>query len=168
VYECVNKRPQPKYLVLEELPKDKYARVNRRLGLSFDELKFTLEKLAKFHACTAAMYETNRELFSNHQIPNVSEYFKTFHPMLHLAVARMSEEIEKDNPKSAMISKLKEFSRNMIDKVSEAFMIDEDEMGVLCHGDLWIHNLLFRYDSEKKPIDLKMVRNDGCSIVKPR
>jgi thiamine kinase-like enzyme len=143
---------------MEELSKDKYLRANRRSGLNESHLKLVLEKLAKFHACTAALYETNQELFSSHQIPNVSEYFKIFHSMFSSAVERMSEEIEKENPKSLLISKLKEFEKNMIDKVSEAFIIGEDEMGVLCHGDLWLHNLVFQYDKERNPIDVKMVR----------
>lgn len=154
----VNERPQPKYILLEQLPKDKYLKVNRRSGLDQSHLSLVMEKLAKFHACTAAMYEQNRELFTNHQLPNVSEYFKIFHSLFNGAVEKMIEEISKDNHKNSLIEKLKNFERNVIDKVSEAFIIGEDEMGVLCHGDLWLHCLLFQYDAMKNPIDVKLVR----------
>ncbi|KAG5684036.1 hypothetical protein PVAND_013289 [Polypedilum vanderplanki] len=157
IIRTLNKRPQPKYIVMEELSKDKYLRVQRRSGLNESHLRLTLEKLAKFHASTAALFETNRELFSNHQIPNVSEYFKIFHSMFTNAVEKMKEEIEKENPNSLLVPKLREFEKNMIDKVSEAFILSEDELGVLCHGDLWLHNLLFKYNKEKNPIDVKMV-----------
>lgn len=157
----VNKRPQPKYLLFKDLSKKKYFKVQRYSGLDEIHLKLTLEKLAKFHACTAFMYHQNRELFSNHQQPNVSEYLKIFHPMFIKSVERIIDTVSKQNWKNSnrIVEKLKEFKINMIDKVSEAFMINEHEMGVLNHGDLWIDNLFFRYDKQKNPIDVKMVRN---------
>lgn len=157
----VNKRPQPKYILMEELSSDKYSKVQRRHGLDEKHLKVTMETLAKFHASTAFLYHQNREHFENHQLPNVSEYFKIFHPIFTASLQKLIDEISEDKSKKfqALTEKLEYFERNFIDKVSEAFILDDSEMGVLCHGDLWMENLLFQYDEHKNPVDVKMVRN---------
>ncbi|XP_070506302.1 uncharacterized protein [Chironomus tepperi] len=155
----VNKRPQPKYILLEELSSDKYLRVQRRSGLDQKHLKLTMEKLAKFHACSAVMYQQNSDLFEHHQQPNVSEYFKIFHPLFTACLHKLIEEVsnEKWHNSETLIEQLMYFENNFIDKVSEAFMLEDNELGVLCHGDLWMDNLLFQYDEKNNPIDIKMV-----------
>lgn len=164
VITIVNERPQPKYLMFEELSDEIFRRVDRRSGLDVKHLKVVLRNLAKLHAASAALPLEN---FSHHHEPNISEYFKVFHSLFVNCVQSLSEQILDETYEEAEVLaiKLKAFERNMIDKSSEAFMLGADDFGVLCHGDLWLNNLLFDYDDEASPKDVKMVRSMQESII---
>lgn len=156
----VNERPQPKYLMFEELPRSKFTKVDRRSGLNVQHLKIAVEKLAQLHAASAVLNCDDVNIFTHHQQPNISEYFKTFHSLFINCVKSLVDETssDADEEAKALAEKLNAFERNLIDKVSEAFMLQEGDFGVLCHGDLWLNNLLFEYNEDSKPVDVRMVR----------
>lgn len=135
----------------------KFAKADRRLGLGVKHLKVVLKNLAKLHAASAVL---PMEAFSNHHHPNISEYFKVFHSLFLNCVQSLVRELSTETHDEAemLAKKLRSFARNMIDKSCEAFMLRPDNFGVLCHGDLWLDNLLFEYDDNAQPIDVKMVR----------
>ena len=145
--------------MFEELPKQVFIKADRRSGLDVNHLKVVLEKLAKLHATTAMLNNDDADLFSYHQQPNISEYFKIFHSLFHNCVQSLVNETSTEISDEAqeLVGRLKAFERNMIDKASEAFMLQNDEFGVLCHGDLWLENLLFEYEDGDQIKDVKMV-----------
>lgn len=152
----VNERPLPKYLMFEQLSPKKYSKVDRKLGLDVEHLQVVLKNLAKLHAASAML---PMEDFSLHQHPNISEYFKIFHPLFISCVQSLVEALNNEpfNEAESLARKLSSFESFMIDKSSEAFMLQADEFGVLCHGDLWMDNLIFEYDDNAQPTDAKMV-----------
>lgn len=154
----INERPQPKYLMFEELSPENFKKVDRKLGLDVKHLKVVLKNLAKLHAASAVLPQ---DKFNHHQQPNISEYFKAFHSLFINVVQSLVDELTTETYDEAeqLARKLTAFERNMIDKSSEAFMLQTDDFGVLCHGDLWLNNLLFEYDAEEQPTDVRMVRN---------
>lgn len=153
----VNERPQPKYLMFEELSPLRLTKVNRKTGLDVNHLKVVMKSLAKLHAASAVLPSGT---FTNHRQPNISEYFKVFHPLFVNCVKSLADKLSSEKFEGAekLAIKLNGFERNMIDKSSEAFMLQADDFGVLCHGDLWLNNLLFEYDDEAMPRDVRMVR----------
>lgn len=156
----MNERPQPKYLLFKELSVETFRRVERQRGLNVDHLKVVLCNLAKLHAASAVLPVDD---FKHHQEPNISEYFKIFHSLFVNCVQSLAEEISTEAYDEAelLAKKLKAFEGNMIDKSSEAFMLRADDFGVLCHGDLWLNNLLFEYNDEATPTDVRMVRRNS-------
>lgn len=134
-----------------------FSKVDRRLGLDLSHLKVAFKSLAKLHAASAMLPE---DALNNHQQPNISEYFKVFHSLFVNCLRSLVDDIsaENDEEAKALAKKLNAFERNMIEKCSDAFMLERDEFGVLCHGDLWLDNLLFNYDDKHQPIGSKMVR----------
>ena len=159
----VNERPQPKYLLLEDYSAtNNFCKVNRRSGLDLQHLKLAVESLAKLHAASAVLNCEKSEIFARHHQPNISEYFKVFHSLFINCVKSLID----DTSSSELAAKLNAFERNMIDKSSEAFMLKDNDFGVLCHGDLWLNNLIFSYDDESNPLDVKMVREKKSSATK--
>lgn len=131
-------------------------KVNRSVGLDVNHLKLVVAKLAKFHAMTAVLYEQNEELFDQHQQPNITENFRLFHSLFlgsfNSVVNGFTFEDEK------LYGKLQNFQNFMIQRVSDAFTLQNGEFGVLCHGDLWMNNLLFQYTDDEKLLDVQLVR----------
>lgn len=160
----VNERPQPKYLMFEDLLLSKFAKVDRRAGLNVHHLKLAVEKLAKLHAASAVLSAEDDTIFTHHHQPNISEYFKTFHSLFINCVKAVVDETSGENYEEAqaLARKLNSFEHNMIDKVSEAFMLQNGDFGVLCHGDLWLNNLLFEYNEDDLPVDVRMVKQATC------
>ena len=142
--------------MIEELSADKFLKANRRLGLDVSHLKVALKNLAKLHAASAVL---PLDMLTNHQQPNISEYFKVFHLLFINCVRSLVNGIssENDGETERLAKKINSFERNMIDKSSEAFMLHTDDFGVLCHGDLWLNNLLFEYDDEAEPVNVRLV-----------
>ncbi|CRL04590.1 CLUMA_CG017658, isoform A [Clunio marinus] len=148
---CVaNNRPKPKYILLEELSTKKYIKVDRKRGLDMTHLKLTLEKLAKLHATSAVLSTEKDETFPHHQEPNISESSKIFYSLFSNCMQALIEEMinSKDEDEKRLGRKLENFEKNMFDKSTEAFLLPPDDFYVLCHGDLWMNNLLFEYDEE--------------------
>lgn len=144
--------------MFEELSPKTFRRVDKRLGLDVKHLKVVMRNLAKLHAASAVLPQ---DTFTHHQQPNISEYFKVFHSLFINVVQSLVTELSTETYDEAemLARKLSAFERNMIDKSSEAFMLQDDDFGVLCHGDLWMNNLLFEYDDNAQPSDVKMVRS---------
>lgn len=151
--------------MIEDLSSEKYSKVNRKSGLGLQHLKLVLKSLAKLHATTANLPP---DTLNHHQQPNISEYFKVFHPLFLNCVRSLVDEISTDDgyeEEKFLAKKLSAFERNMIDKSSEAFMLHDDEFGVLCHGDLWLNNLVFVLDDDAQPVDVKMVM-ENCGTIR--
>lgn len=121
-------------------------------------LKLTVAKLAKFHAATAHLYENNEALFDHHQQPNITTNFRLFHSLFENSLTTIIGEFTLDDD-DKLYGKLQNFKHFMIDRVSDAVTLQNEEFGVLCHGDLWMDNLLFQYNDDDEAIDVRMVRN---------
>ncbi|CAO1442433.1 unnamed protein product [Diamesa tonsa] len=153
----VNTRPQPKYIMLEEFASKGYKKVDQKNGLNVDHLKLVLEKLAKLHAASAMLYNQDETDFMNHQEPNISEYFKIFHPLFFNCLNACAKAAEKWPGAEEFSKKLFVLEKNVIDRGSEAFILDDEEFGVLCHGDLWANNVMFDYNEKNEPNDAIML-----------
>lgn len=137
-----------------------WKKVDRCLGLNFQHLKMVVEKLAKFHALTAVLYEENEELFDQHQQPNITEDFRIFYSLFEKSFSAVIEKFHSGNvDDDKLYRKLQNFQQILIQRVSDC-ELQNGEFGVLCHGDLWMHNLLFQYDDndDSKLLDVELVR----------
>lgn len=156
----MNERSSSKYSMIEEFPYHQ-KKVDRKYGLDVHRLKLVVAKLAKFHAATAFLYEDNEDLFDHHQQPNITTNFRLFHSLFETCFSTIADGFSMDDDK--LRGKLQNFKHFMIERVSDALTLQNGEFGVLCHGDLWLDNLLFRYDDDddnNEPIDVEMVRDD--------
>ncbi|XP_048515631.1 uncharacterized protein LOC105693310 [Athalia rosae] len=145
----------PVILVLEDLVSKGFRMVNRYEQLDFDHSLLAIRNLARFHASSFALGEINPSairrytsgFFAADQLPVFWQYFEKSLRCLTGIIADMPEL----GPRYAeKISKLEPHATR---KAMEVSTCDPKEFNVLCHGDLWSNNMLYRYDDQGKPIE---------------
>lgn len=55
--------------------------------------------------------------------------------------------------------KLKKHQAKLFEKSTSIGIMNEDDFNVLNHGDMWLNNILFRYEQSGRPVDLRFVSN---------
>ena len=68
--------------------------------------------------------------------------------------------------------KLESFGATIVEREKAVFSrTSGDKFQVLCHGDLWINNLFFKFNDDREAVDAIMVRNMNefklikCTVV---
>lgn len=147
----------PRYFAFEDLRHLAYVNVDRRLGLNPDHLKLAMVKIAKWHAATAHLALIDPTTMENHHIRNISPEVTHFHDFFRGAM-RSAAEVIKTWPGCEIYGdKLFALSDRIIERNCEVFTRDEKAFNVLTHGDLWITNLMYKYDENGHPQDVVFV-----------
>lgn len=98
-----------------------------------------------------------------HHQGNIDENFKSFHPLFINALKACNKQVELWDDSKKYTIKLQNLEKNLIEKGAEAFLRDEDDFGVLNNGDLWLNNIVFKYNNNKRPVDVLLV-DFGLSV----
>ncbi|XP_016963881.1 uncharacterized protein LOC108033786 [Drosophila biarmipes] len=159
LYQCV-KQPE-NTLVFEDLGQLGFVMASREKGLDEDHCQLVMERLAEFHATSMALAVLDPHIFDAYTDGMLSpkgldndgllmRFFSGNGKELHRLVSSWPgfERI------AAKIGKYMENQRANLER-SQAPL--EKEIKVLNHGDLWVNNMLFKYDAAKRPQDLILI-----------
>ncbi|XP_058063033.1 uncharacterized protein LOC131212953 [Anopheles bellator] len=144
-------------LVLEDLAVKGYRQPDRRARLDQAHMSIVLRKLAKFHAATAVLGRKNRDLLE----PLASSTFATENNPIHLfyanAIQQCIEQTVKVPALQPYTEPLRTFLETAIEREAKCYERDELAFNVVNHGDLWLNNLLWKYDEQGSVVDVIMV-----------
>lgn len=173
--ECYLSLPHELF-VLDDLSAENYKVAPVKHDLN--HLKMALKSIAKFHA-TSVVYEEKMSILKGRKYSLYDEFKDVFADSLYRkdedylgrhwflnCTNTISKLIEisplKDN------EKLKENLKIYREKIYEIVAPSTHFNNVLCHGDLSIVNLLFKYDSESNiPMDCKLIDFQALRYTPP-
>lgn len=116
-----------------------------------------LEKVAKYHATTAVLYQQNPEMFQYHKQSNITENFNPLHLFYQNAVASCIKFAKTYPQLEPYIEKLEVFNEQVVQRMIDVFKRDEESFNVLNQGDLWVNNIMFHSDESGEADDVLLV-----------
>ncbi|XP_058055650.1 uncharacterized protein LOC131207058 [Anopheles bellator] len=141
-------------LVFEDAREQGFQMVDRRFGLDLEQARLVMVKLAKLHACSSILYESDPQLFELTLEGCISDNPKkqSFLPYYRLCVQQVIRLVREWNAPeewNVILEKLEQLEHKIIPYGCEVYRRDESSFNVLNHNDIWVNNMMFRYGREK-------------------
>ncbi|XP_016979361.1 uncharacterized protein LOC108044746 [Drosophila rhopaloa] len=146
-------------LVQENVTVHGYQPGNRHRAYNLAETILVLHYLAQYHALPIALRLKKPQLYEEYVRP----FFKKFDMNTNIDQAerdQMNNELLKDikaaTSDESDVSRIKELMA-MYDAFQAGKDVDDGLFTTLVHGDLWINNMMLKYDEQGTPIKVKIV-----------
>ncbi|XP_077290752.1 uncharacterized protein LOC143914412 [Arctopsyche grandis] len=162
-YKVVNEDVK-KLLILEDLSVKDFRLVHKGESLDFPHTKLVITNLARLHALSFVLKKRNMD-----ELSRMSDYVKEHHfgglfQSYIQYVADITLSLIKDDTE---IDKFKEYSKNIVDKFFEKRSSNlAHPYNVICHGDCWSNNLLFKYKGSE-PVELRIIDWQASIFASP-
>lgn len=153
-------------VVMEDLRETGYKMVDRLKGLDYAHCKVVMQKLAILHAISLAMkcympeeFEEARKTVK--EIVYTAEGAEFYTHMLDTSVGEALSSLRMTNTDGTLdapIRKIEKLRNGRIYKImSEKVTKTDDKWSVMCHGDIWVTNVMFRYNANDMVDDVKLI-----------
>uniref|UniRef100_A0A182QQC1 CHK kinase-like domain-containing protein n=1 Tax=Anopheles farauti TaxID=69004 RepID=A0A182QQC1_9DIPT len=161
-------------LVLEDLRVRSFTMPNRQAGLGSKQLEAVLVELARFHATSLAYKQRHPSEFQKLTKALVegifsqanAEWYRKYYDVLTRNAIQMVRQTVPE--KKEHLAKLEEFLGNCFGHLVE-LVNRESKLSVICHGDCWTNNVLFRYGedgaiAETCLVDFQLIRYGSLAL----
>lgn len=159
---CLYTSYKPKnMLVFEDMKALGYTTFPRDRQINFDEALPIVVKLAKLHAVGAVAEENNPLIMDLYREGSISVNPERQDFLVHYSnCARALGQVaaKEWGPQwTAIAEKLKALENTIIQKGCDLYVRDENAFNVFCHNDLWIPNVLVKFDEHSSIEDVVFV-----------
>lgn len=144
-------------LIFDDLKQIGYTLANRITGVDDKHVDLLIRKIAKFHACSMVLAQTGSEDFKEFLESPFKDDGLTETFMFGMYEAFLSE-IRNWKGFDTYVEKLEKLQGRLLKQTIEMFSESKFPIKVLAHGDLWVNNMMFRYNEDMTPNDLLLVR----------
>ncbi|XP_069690959.1 uncharacterized protein [Periplaneta americana] len=164
------KGPSACALVLEDLKDSGFKMAERTRGLDMSHSLLVMKYIGRYHAASIALHEKEPEKFQVFTESIFSaESKETMENLFNATMRNVAREVEKwPDYNERFASKLHKLADDAYMLYVNALKRDEEEFNVLCHGDLWLNNMMFRYSEETgEVVDVRFVDYQICHWTSP-
>jgi hypothetical protein len=131
-------------LIMADLNAEGYRMFNRLDSLDLPHVELAIRKLAAYHASWFALKKDDPEFYARivAQASTADEFNEQFPKFLNDLLEQTIKILETDEEKD----KMRVFGADIYDKMMNAvYFNDEETHRIICHGDCWTNNFLFKY-----------------------
>ncbi|XP_058119621.1 uncharacterized protein LOC131284807 [Anopheles ziemanni] len=160
---CLATTSTPKEMLLfEDAREDGFRMADRRQGLELDASRLVIIKLAKLHACSRLLFDSNAQLFDLMLEGCISDdpSKQTFLPYYRRCVQQVMRLVAQwnvDGQWDTVLAKLERLQDKIIPYGCAVYRRTDECFSVLNHNDIWINNMMFRYDEANRVEDLRLL-----------
>uniref|UniRef100_A0A1B6HIT1 CHK kinase-like domain-containing protein n=1 Tax=Homalodisca liturata TaxID=320908 RepID=A0A1B6HIT1_9HEMI len=148
-------------LIFEDLKQDGYRLTAEKLFLDFDHCAVALKKLGRFHALSYSKKQENLERFLS-VVSKLKETRWETHQrdesnkFLQVSIERgMLPLMEEGGEHKEILEEIMSHAYEDPHSLMKGLCKPEEPFAVLCHGDFCRNNMVFRYDADGKPEDVR-------------
>ncbi|XP_055383775.1 uncharacterized protein LOC129613650 [Condylostylus longicornis] len=152
-------------IVLEDLKQLGFKMKNRLIALDFDHCVLVMKELARMHAASISAKELNQKDFhqNRQQIKEIvycKEAEEFYRNVLDSSITNALLSLHLSNTNNFLTEPIKSIEllrTTLFERIQNLIITSKcDAYNVICHGDLWVNNIMFKWNyDEKSPIDAK-------------
>lgn len=156
-------------IILNDVTKKGYVMVDRTHGLDAVHAKMSLKAMAKLHASSLKLVEIYPTIFDRYTTGMWTRKTDAFQHFFQSTYDALTDEIFTWDPEwHYYANKLRNIRPHFIEQGLAVFdNNDKDDLRVFVHGDLWINNLMFKYDANGQPVDVLLLDFQFCCYATP-
>lgn len=130
--------------------------------VTVDHVRLVMKCLGKFHALSFALKDQQPDKF-NEFVAKIPEIFiRKDNTMITDYLQKQMEyvfNVLADKKDAHLLQKMKKmFEKSVVDVATSCFDVEATRTGsVISHGDAWQNNIMFKYDSNGKPVDVSLL-----------
>ncbi|XKL64698.1 hypothetical protein PGB90_004784 [Kerria lacca] len=158
-------------LLFEDLRHEGYILSKRRSFLDYEHLTLMMRKIGQFHGYSYSAKKKNFVRFYSLGKAFLPAHFTVLGKLRNLLTMSGTRAITALKKDPQYVSKLSNIER-IIERADD-FMVQiltmeaHESISVLCHGDYLVTNLMFQYDENGKPVNIKLIDMASCVVGSP-
>ncbi|XP_046684314.1 uncharacterized protein LOC124370032 isoform X3 [Homalodisca vitripennis] len=153
--------PQLSVIVLEDLREKGFIMGDKRNGLDFEHCRLFVAAAASLHAASLAVLEEDPKLINIVGKEKMFVCGQAVTPglqrMVSCALRCLAEYTETSDRFNKYTDLIMGCSNNILETVVEAVKVRKDEFNTMNHGDGWNNNMMFRYNDEGLPCEVRLL-----------
>lgn len=147
----------PKAIVLEDLKDQGFEMADRLKQLDFNHCLVCMRTVAKFHAASIAVIKNKPEFIEKLGKHPIYDRENAASEMIKNSACMFTKAVKTWDGFEDFEEKSRRVLETIRDDVCDVAVPRKDILNVLNHGDLWLNNMMFKYDSDGNIVDFRLV-----------
>ncbi|XP_061392000.1 uncharacterized protein LOC133327499 [Musca vetustissima] len=155
-------------IVLEDLKEIGYRMQNRLTGLDLNFCELVMKQLAKFHAASIAAQRLDNAMFRDKckqvcEIVYCKEAEEFYKNILETSIQESLNSLRSSNVDGCLtepIRLIEKLQYKLFTKIQSYITNPSEHMSVMCHGDLWMNNIMFTTTNSSRGLNDSSIAGD--------
>ncbi|XP_044755969.1 uncharacterized protein LOC123314723 [Coccinella septempunctata] len=147
----INREYQHETMIMGDLRKEGYRLWNKRKPMNLEHIKTVLSNYGKYHASSMALRVRKPEVFKEltSDMENMFKHFLNDEEIRKLFREYVEDALNvlKESGLDDIFEKLKDLPVNVLEVLSKT--VEVEDRVIITHGDCWINNMMFKYESSE-------------------